>query len=54
MKTLKLRIYDSKIKQLEKLASSVNFVSVNFVWNYVNELSYKYLRVQANSYLPMI
>lgn len=49
MKILKLRIYDSKIKQLEKLASSVNFV-----WNYVNELSYKYLRVQANSYLPMI
>ncbi|STZ01486.1 Uncharacterised protein [Moraxella lacunata] len=39
MKTLKLRIYDSKIKQLEKLASSVNFV-----WNYVNELSYKYLQ----------
>ena len=39
MKTLKLRIYDSKINQLEKLASSVNFV-----WNYVNELSYKYLQ----------
>ena len=49
MKTLKLRIYDKHKNQLKKLASSVNFV-----WNYVNELSYKYLRVQANSYLPMI
>lgn len=39
MKTLKLRIYDKHKNQLKKLASSVNFV-----WNYVNELSYKYLQ----------
>ncbi|OOS22491.1 transposase [Moraxella lincolnii] len=39
MKTLKLRIYTKHTNQLEKLSSSVNYV-----WNYVNELSYKYLQ----------
>ncbi|MFB6349904.1 RNA-guided endonuclease InsQ/TnpB family protein [Moraxella sp. ZJ142] len=39
MKTLKLRIYDKHKHQLAKLSSSVNFV-----WNYVNELSYNYLQ----------
>lgn len=39
MKTLKLRIYDKHKTQLEKLASSVNFV-----WNYVNELGFKFLQ----------
>ena len=39
MKTLKLRIKDKHKDQLQILATSVNFV-----WNYVNELSYKYLQ----------
>ncbi len=39
MKTLKLRIKDKHADQLNKLASSVNFV-----WNYVNELSFKHLK----------
>ncbi len=39
MKTLKLRIYTKHSNQLEKLSSSVNFV-----WNYVNDLSFKYLQ----------
>ncbi|STZ13535.1 transposase, IS605 OrfB family [Moraxella caviae] len=39
MKTLKFRIYDKHKNQLENLASSVNFV-----WNYVNELGLKYLQ----------
>lgn len=44
MKTLKLRIKDSKHCQLlEKLASEVNFV-----WNYVNDLSYKHLIKTGN------
>ncbi|WP_230661260.1 RNA-guided endonuclease InsQ/TnpB family protein [Psychrobacter sp. I-STPA10] len=38
MKTLKLRIKDKHANQLNKLAGSVNYV-----WNYVNDLSYKYL-----------
>ena len=37
MKTLKLRIKDKHADQLNKLASSVNFV-----WNYVNDLSFKH------------
>ncbi|MGP5223204.1 RNA-guided endonuclease InsQ/TnpB family protein, partial [Psychrobacter celer] len=39
MKTLKLRIKDKHAKQLNILAGSVNFV-----WNYVNELSFKHLQ----------
>ena len=39
MKTLKLRIKDKHADQLNKLASSVNFV-----WNYVNDLSFKHLQ----------
>ena len=39
MKTLKLRIKDKHKDQLQHLATSVNFV-----WNYVNDLSYKYLQ----------
>lgn len=39
MKTLKLRIYTKHRNQLEKLSSSVNFV-----WNYVNELGFKHLQ----------
>ena len=39
MKTLKLRIKDKHADQLDKLASSVNFV-----WNYVNDLSFKHLQ----------
>ena len=39
MKTLKLRIKDKHADPLNKLASSVNFV-----WNYVNELSFKHLK----------
>lgn len=39
MKTLKLRIKDKHATQLNILA-----VSVNFVWNYVNELSFKHLK----------
>ena len=39
MKTLKLRIKDKHCKRLDQLASEVNFV-----WNYVNDLSFKYLK----------
>ncbi|MBO1532096.1 transposase, partial [Psychrobacter sp. F1192] len=39
MKTLKLRIKDKHAAQLTILAGSVNFV-----WNYVNELSFKHLQ----------
>lgn len=39
MKTLKLRIKDKHTNQLNILAGSVNFV-----WNYVNELSFKHLQ----------
>ena len=39
MKTLKLRIRDKHIDQLNRLSGSVNFV-----WNYVNDLSYKHLQ----------
>ena len=38
MKTLKLRIKDKHAKVLTELAKQVNFV-----WNYVNELSYNHL-----------
>lgn len=43
MKTLKLRIKDKHTRQLTTLSSSVNFV-----WNYVNELSYKHLQRTGN------
>ena len=39
MKTLKLRIKDKNLKVLDQLASEVNFV-----WNYVNDLGFKYLK----------
>ena len=39
MKTLKLRIKDKHATQLNRLSGSVNFV-----WNYVNDLGYKYLQ----------
>ena len=39
MKTLKLRIKDKHAVQLNILAGAVNFV-----WNYVNELSFKHLK----------
>src|SRR5574344_286594 len=39
MKTLKLRIKDKHAKVLIKLESEVNFV-----WNYVNDLSFKHLK----------
>lgn len=39
MKTLKLRLKDKHSKQLTRLSSAVNFV-----WNYVNELSHKHLK----------
>ena len=39
MKTLKLRIRDKHTDQLNRLSGSVNFV-----WNYINDLSYKYLQ----------
>ena len=39
MKTLKLRIKDKHVNQLNKLAGAVNFV-----WNYVNDLSFKHLQ----------
>ena len=39
MKTLKLRIKDKHAEPLNTLASSVNFV-----WNYVNDLSFKHLQ----------
>ena len=39
MKTLKLRIKDKHTDQLNRLSGSVNVV-----WNYVNDLGYKYLQ----------
>jgi putative transposase len=39
MKTLKLRIRDKHEDQLNRLSGSVNFV-----WNYVNDLSYRHLQ----------
>ena len=39
MKTLKLRIRDKHTAKLNRLSGSVNFV-----WNYVNDLSYRYLQ----------
>ena len=39
MKTLKLRIKDKHAQQLNKLAGAVNFV-----WNYVSDLSFKHLQ----------
>lgn len=39
MKTLKLRIKDKHCKVLDQLAAEVNFV-----WNYVNDLSFKHLQ----------
>lgn len=39
MKTLKLRIRDKHADQLNRLSGSVNFL-----WNYVNDLSYKHLQ----------
>ena len=39
MKTLKIRIKDKHVKALNQLASEVNFV-----WNYVNDLSFKHLK----------
>lgn len=39
MKTLKLRVKDKHAKVLTELATQVNFV-----WNYVNDLSFKYLQ----------
>ena len=39
MKTLKLRIKDKHTNQLNRLSGSVNFV-----WNYVNDLGFKYLQ----------
>jgi hypothetical protein len=39
MKTLKLRIKDKHTNQLDELAGSVNFL-----WNYVNDLSFKHLQ----------
>lgn len=39
MKTLRIRIKDKHAKLLTQLASEVNFV-----WNYINELSYKNIR----------
>ena len=40
MKTLKLRLRDKHTDQLNRLSGSVNFV-----WNYVNDLSYKHLQI---------
>ena len=39
MKTLKLRIRDKHTDKLNRLSGSVNFV-----WNYVNDLSYRHLQ----------
>ena len=39
MKTLKLRIKDKHIKELNRLSGSVNYA-----WNYVNALSFEHLR----------
>lgn len=38
-KTLKLRVKDKHAKQLNQMARSVNFV-----WNYINELSNRSIR----------
>jgi len=46
MKTLKLRIKDKHATQLNILAGSVNFV-----WNYVNELSFKHLQRTGKFFL---
>ena len=49
MKTLKLRIRDKHTEQsLNRLSGSVNFV-----WNYVNDLSYRHLQKLANSLVLM-
>ena len=45
MKTLKLRIKDKHCKVLDQLASEVNFV-----WNYVNDLSFKHLKERVSSF----
>ncbi|HJH09006.1 MAG TPA: transposase, partial [Psychrobacter pasteurii] len=39
MKTLKLRIKDKHIKELNRLSGSVNFV-----WNYINALCFEHLK----------
>ncbi len=39
MKTLKLRIKDKHIKELNSLSGSVNFV-----WNYINALCFEHLK----------
>lgn len=39
IKTLKVRVKDKHSRVLEAMARDVNFV-----WNYVNELSYKHLQ----------
>ncbi len=39
MKTLKLRIRDKHTDQLNRLSGLVNFM-----WNYINDLSYKHLQ----------
>ncbi len=46
MKTLKLRIKDKHANQLNKIAGSVNYA-----WNYVNDLSYKHLRRTGKLFL---
>lgn len=46
MKTLKLRIKDKHCEVLDQLASEVNFV-----WNYVNDLSFKHLRTYPEYFL---
>ncbi|WP_348548947.1 transposase [Psychrobacter sp. KFRI-CH2-11] len=46
MKTLKLRIKDKHATQLNILAGAVNFV-----WNYVNELSFKHLKRTGKFFL---
>ena len=48
MKTLKLRIKDKHAEPLNKLASSVNFV-----WNYVNDLSFKHLLTKTELLLAV-
>lgn len=42
MKTLKLRIKDKHCKVLNQMASEVNFV-----WNYVNDLCFKHLKIKG-------
>ena len=49
MKTLKLRIRDKHTAKLNRLSGLVNFV-----WNYVNDLSYKHLQKTVNSFQLMI